>query len=247
MKVSILVPVFNCCSYISTCIDSICNQNYQDIEIIVIDGGSYDGTIAIVANYGLQVSHFISQKDSGMYDAVNKGLQVASGDVIGILNADDYFPDKNVVSSIVDCFIDKGCEAVYGNLNYVRRDEVHRIIRRWKSRSFTANAIRLGWMPAHPTVYIKRSTYHNFGPYLLNFGSCGDYELMLRYFFTHKIRAHYLDKFLVNMREGGMSNGSMRKRYHALLNDYNILVYSKVPNPMLVTIVKRLRKINQYF
>jgi glycosyltransferase involved in cell wall biosynthesis len=247
MKVSILVPVFNCCSYISCCINSICNQSHSDIEIIVIDGGSKDGTLALIENYGLRISHFISQTDSGMYDALNTGLKLASGDVIGILNADDYFLDENVISLIVDCFLRQGCDAVYGNLNYVKKDGNDTIIRRWKSRPFTDKAIKFGWMPAHPTLYLKRTIYQKFGPYLLHFGSCGDYELMLRYFFTHKIQAHYLNKFLVNMREGGVSNGSIKKRYQAFLNDYKILVHTKMPYPMLVTIFKRFRKINQYF
>jgi glycosyltransferase involved in cell wall biosynthesis len=247
MKVSVIVPVYNCLPYISICLDSIISQDYQDIEIIVVDGGSGDGTINVVKSYGPRINNFISQTDLGVYDALNKGINLASGDIVGGLNADDHFSSNQVISLVVECFKKSDCEAVYGNLNYFRNAGGLNITREWKSGPYSLRSIRFGWMPAHPTVYIKREIHLSFGPYLLNFGSSGDYEFMLRYFLKKKIKAYFLDELLVNMREGGMSNGSFGKRYTALVNDYKILVYSKVAFPIVVLILKRLRKVDQYF
>ncbi len=247
MKVTIITPIFNANNYLKDCISSIISQNYNNIEYIVIDGSSDDGSISIIESYKAHISYFLSEKDQGIYDAINKGLQMATGDIIGVLNADDYLAGEDVISALVSCFKRNDCDAVYGNLNYIKRNGLPKIIRKWKSGSFRLKDLEYGWMPAHPTFYIKRAVYKKLGPYALNFGTCGDYELMLRYLYKHQIRAVFLNKLLISMRAGGRSNGSFMKLFKGCVHDYRALRYNKIPHPMLTLILKRLRKLKQFY
>lgn len=247
MKVSIVTVVFNCKDFIKLCIESVFSQNYADIEYIVIDGGSEDGTVSIIKNYLDRIDFFETDRDLGMYDALNKGIGKATGDLIGVLNADDCLADDRVVSEIVKCFMEKNCEAVYGNLKFVERVMPYSVTRNWQSSPYNFRDLRYGWMPAHPTLYIKRTVLSAAGRYSLEFGTCADYDMILRLFYKIRVDAVFLDRLIVIMRKGGMSNGSFKKTLAAAINDYRILVYNKIPNPLFALLLKRLRKLHQFF
>ncbi len=246
MKVSIITVVFNGEAFLEDCIKSVIEQNYPHIEYIVVDGGSTDGSLKIIEKYKDHINHFISEKDKGMYDALNKGIKMATGDVVGILNADDMLASPNVIESIAKCFILQKPEALYGNLNYIHPQKTDKIIRKWIAKPFTKRGIVLGWMPAHPTFYVKRSLFEGFGNYSLNFDSAADYELMVRFLYKYNVKAIFLDKLLVNMRTGGMSNASLKHRYKALVNDYKALGTNNVPFPVLTVFLKKLSKVSQF-
>ncbi len=245
MRVSIITVVYNGEKYIDDCLSSVMMQDYENIEYIVIDGGSTDKTLAIVDRYKDRIAHLVSEKDKGMYDALNKGIALASGSVVGILNADDMLADSRVISKMVSCLSASGADGAYGNLNYVH-PETRKLIRKWRSKPFAKRDIQLGWMPAHPTLYLKRELFERYGGYSLDFGTAADYELMLRFLYRHGVKAVFLDELMVNMRAGGMSNASMGHRYHALVNDYRALRANKIPFSLLTLVLKKLRKISQF-
>lgn len=247
MKVSIITVVFNCKEYIESCIQSVISQLYTDIEYIVIDGYSTDGTLGIIEKYKSHICHFVSEPDSCMYGALNKGIAVATGDIVGILNADDYLENSSVVWELVRCLVEHNSDAVYGNLNYVKRCDISKISRRWLSRSVTLKDFERGWMPAHPTLFIKRKYFDLYGCYSVDLGSAADYELILRFLYTHRLKAVFLDKLLVNMRNGGMSNGSLKTLYLAIMSDYRAMKCHKLPSPLLALTLKKLRKLKQFF
>lgn len=246
MKVSIITVVFNGEKYIDDCIQSVLAQDYSSIEYIIIDGASNDGTLAIINSYKHQIHHLISEKDKGMYDALNKGITLASGDVIGILNADDMLASSTIISTIVTKFKVTGAEGVYGNLNYIDADHPQKIIRNWISKQHQINDFNKGWMPAHPTLYVKNSLFKTYGNYSLNYGTAGDYELMLRFLYRHQIKAVYLNQLIVNMRVGGMSNASIKQRYLAFINDYRAAKNNQISSPLWAILLKKMGKISQY-
>ncbi|MFD0941951.1 glycosyltransferase family 2 protein [Pedobacter boryungensis] len=245
LKVSLITVVYNGEKYIEDCVKSVISQKYNDIEYIVIDGESTDSTLAILEKHKSNIDIFVSEKDKGMYDALNKGIILATGDIIGILNADDMLANTDVISNIVSCFKQTSSDAVYGNLNYISPDS-NQIVRKWKSKQFTKKDIELGWMPAHPTLYIKKELFNRLGHYSLNFGTAADYELMLRYLYRFQINAVFLNQLIVKMRTGGMSNASFRHRYHALINDYKAIKANKVSFPLITILLKKMSKIRQY-
>ncbi|TCD00806.1 glycosyltransferase family 2 protein [Pedobacter psychroterrae] len=247
MKVSIVTVVFNCFRFIGPCIESVVSQDYLDIEYIMVDGGSVDGTISVIKKYMDNIDHFISDQDLGMYDALNKGIGMATGDLVGILNADDRLASVDVISSVVDCFRNMGCEAVYGNLKFIKRGKDCSITRNWKSKPYTPNDFLYGWMPPHPTLYIERSVLYTAGRYSLKFGTCADYDMILRLLYKNRVNAVFLDKLMVIMRKGGMSNGSVKKIVSAIINDYRVLVHNEIPNPLIALMLKKVRKLNQFF
>ncbi len=246
MKISIITVVFNGQAFLADCIKSVIAQDYPAIEYIVIDGGSTDGSLQIIEHYKHQISLFISEKDKGMYDALNKGIKMATGDVIGILNADDMLASPDVISAIANCFSTQNPDGLYGNLNYIHPLKTNKIIRKWISKSFTKREIVLGWMPAHPTFYVKRSLFETFGNYSLHYDSAADYELMVRFLYKYSIKAIFLDKLMVNMRTGGISNASLMHRYRALVNDYKALQANNVPMPVLTIFLKKISKVTQF-
>lgn len=245
MRVSIITVVYNGEQYIEECITSVVEQNYQDIEYIVIDGGSTDQTLSLIEKHSHKIAHFVSEKDRGMYDALNKGIALASGEVIGILNADDMLASQEVIAEVVKCFEEQEAEGVYGNLNYISPVS-NKVVRKWVSKQFSRKDIEYGWMPAHPTLYLKRFLFKQYGGYSLDFGTAADYELMLRFLYWHEVKAVFLNKLLVNMRLGGMSNASWKQRYHALLNDYKAIKSNRLPFSFITLLLKKLSKISQF-
>jgi len=246
MKISIITVVYNAELYIKDCIESIINQSYQNIEYIIIDGGSTDQTLTIISNYKNHIAYLISEQDRGLYDAINKGIKLASGDVIGLLNADDMLVGNNILSKIADAFIaNPEYEAIYGDLNYIRPDRSI-TVREWRSKQASPKDINNGWMPAHPTLYIKKDLFERFGYYALDLGTAADYDFILRYFYTNKLKAKYLPQLMVNMRTGGVSNKNFGSLLSALRNDYRALKRNSIPNPLLVLMKKKFSKLRQF-
>lgn len=229
------------------CIESVLSQTYSNIEYILIDGDSTDGTYRIAQEYKNRLAVLLSEPDKGMYDALNKGISLATGEVIGILNADDMLADKQVVSEIAKKLKSTNADAVYGDLNYVAPENIARILRKWRSSKAKPVDLALGWMPAHPTLYLKAELFKRLGGYQLNYGSAADYELMLRFLYKNRITSTHLPMLMVNMRNGGMSNQSLKHRYEAMKNDYAALKHNQIPLPLLALLLKKLRKIRQFF
>lgn len=247
MKISIVTVVFNGASFLDACICSVLAQDYPHLEYIIIDGGSQDGSIAIAQHYRHRLAHYVSAPDQGIYDAFNKGIALSTGEIVGMLNADDRFTDPDVISAIAAHFQNHNCEAVYGHLRFVHRKPSFLPVRYWKSAPFKPGNFKYGWAPAHPTLYLRRSLFNLYGNYMLCFGFCSDYEFVLRLFVKEQVRAVLLDRDLVVMTAGGSSNGSVRKIWRGIKYDYQILVFHRMPFPLLIVLAKRIRKIPQFF
>lgn len=246
MKVSIITVTFNSEKYLADCINSVARQNYKDIEHIIIDGKSTDRTLKIIRQNADRISYWKSETDRGMYDAINKGLEVATGDIVGILNSDDMFASADSVRSIVDCFETTDTDSVYGNLIYVDAENTGKVIRYWKGISYKRYRFRYGWMPAHPTFYIRRSLLKQYGLYENHYFTAADYEFMARYLFLHKVSSHYIDAMLVKMRSGGISNITLKSRFRANRRDFLAMRKNKIPFSFAVSILKPLIKLPQF-
>jgi glycosyltransferase len=246
MKVSIITVTMNSEKYLSDCINSVRRQNYRDIEHIIIDGKSTDGTLNIIHQNLNHITYWISETDRGMYDAINKGLEMATGDVVGILNSDDMFATADAVKSIVDCFETTGTDSVYGDLVYVDACNTQKILRYWKGVSYKRSRFRYGWMPAHPTFYMRRELIDQYGIYENHYYTAADYEFMARYLFLHKVSSRYIDTMLVKMRSGGISNENLKSRLRANRRDFLAMRKNKIPFSFFVSILKPLIKLPQF-
>jgi glycosyltransferase involved in cell wall biosynthesis len=246
MKVSIITVTMNSERYLSDCINSVRRQNYRDIEHIIIDGKSTDGTLNIILQNLNHISYWVSETDRGMYDAINKGLEMATGDVVGILNSDDMFATADAVKSIVDCFETTGTDTVYGDLVYVDACNTQKILRYWKGVSYKRSRFRYGWMPAHPTFYMRRELIEQYGIYENHYYTAADYEFMARYLFLHKASSQYIDTMLVKMRSGGISNENLKSRLRANRRDFLAMRKNKIPFSFFVSILKPLIKLPQF-
>lgn len=212
--VSIITVSFNSEKTIEATIRSVASQEYGNIEYIIIDGGSTDGTLEIIKNNIEYISYWISEEDRGIYDAMNKGISVARGDYIGILNSDDIFSAPGVVSRIVDTFQENDADAIHGNIDIVDRNDIHRVRRRYRSHFFSNKLLRFGILPAHPTFYCKRSMYELAGNYKTDYRVSADAEMMIRILARYKAKIVYINETLVKMREGGISNSGIIGKIH---------------------------------
>lgn len=210
MKLSLITVTYNSDATLAYTIDSVLSQTYPDIEYIIVDGASKDNTIAVIKEYEPKFQgrmKWISEPDKGLYDAMNKGIRMATGDVVGILNSDDLFMDDDVLTDIGKAF-DGQTDAVFGNLYFVEQTDVNRIVRIWKGSPY--RSFRSGWHPAHPTFYVRREVYEKYGLFDTSFDISADFELMLRFIDKHQIRTKYLDRYMIRMRMGGESTGSIK-------------------------------------
>jgi glycosyltransferase len=246
MKVSIITVTFNSEKYLEDCILSVRSQQYQNIEHIIIDGKSTDGTIAIIKQYQNGIAHWMSETDRGMYDAINKGIALATGDVVGILNSDDVLDNDQVILNIVHAMENQQTDAVYGDLEYVTQQDTRKVMRIWKGLPYNRKRFHIGWMPAHPTFYIRRSLIEQFGGYESHYFSAADYEFMARYLFRHRISAVYIPKMIVRMRVGGASNINLKQRLRANRRDYLAMKKNKIPFAFLVAMLKPVLKLHQF-
>jgi len=211
MKISIITVCFNSAETIRDTIESVRGQDYPDIEYIIVDGGSTDGTLEIIKEYGDSFSVLISEPDQGIYDAMNKGIRAASGDVVATLNSDDFYAHDQVLKSVVKCFEDDPkLDACYSDLTYVDKIETSHPVRYWKSNHIKAGSFSRGWCPPHPTFFVRRSVYERFGSFDLSYLIAADVELMMRFLEVHKIRVKHVPEVWVKMRMGGTTNKSLQ-------------------------------------
>ncbi len=246
MKISIITVVLNNESYIEDCINSVFNQTYGSIEYIVIDGGSKDGTVGIIRKYEKYISTWISEPDRGLYDAMNKGIKIATGDIIGILNSDDMYADETVIRSIVNCILENGVDTCYGDLVYVDCKDINRQVRYWKSGTFNKERFRRGWMPPHPTFFVKHHVYEKYGTFDLNFPLAADYELMLRFLYIYDVSASYIPKCLVKMRTGGSCHPGLTNTSNNVIENYRAWKVNGLKPNLFTFLMKPLFKIFQY-
>jgi glycosyltransferase involved in cell wall biosynthesis len=245
MTVSIITATYNSESTIKDTLTSIESQSYPNIEHLIIDGCSTDKTLQLVQEFN-HVCQLVSERDKGIYDAMNKGISLAKGDIIGILNSDDFYPDENVIVDVVNHFKETNCEALYADLIYVDPDNKNRVIRKWKSGEFNRQNFLIGWMPPHPTFFVKKEVYDRFGNFDIRLKSAADYELLLRFLYKEKITTSYLPRVLVHMRSGGMSNRSLKNRLKAHLEDYRAWSFNSIKPRWYTVILKPIRKVFQY-
>lgn len=246
MKVSIITVSFNSGLTISDTIASVACQSYPDIEYIVVDGGSKDDTLDIVQQNVEHISKWISEPDGGIYFGMNKGLEMATGDIIGIINSDDFFAYPEVIADVVDVFDQKSADAVYSDLVYVSENDVKAIKRRWISGEYDRKKFLSGWMPPHPTFFLKREHYKNFGKFNTDFRLAADYEIMLRMLYRHQLKAAYLPKVTVKMRMGGASNANYQNRIEANREDRKAWKLNQLKMPWYTSYLKPIRKVGQF-
>jgi len=247
MKVSIITICYNSEATIRETITSVLSQSYSDIEYIIVDGASKDGTCEIVRSFGDKISTFVSERDKGIYDAMNKGVKLATGDVIGILNSDDFYADANVVSDIVHTFEKTGAQGVFADLVYVDRENINKVTRTWKSGQYEEGKFLFGWMPPHPTFFVKREVYEAYGHYTTELRSSSDYEFMLRVIHKEKISVGYLPRVITKMRVGGQSNVTLANRKKANREDRRAWEMNGLKPYFFTIALKPLRKIHQFF
>jgi glycosyltransferase involved in cell wall biosynthesis len=243
-KISLITVVYNAQNTIERCITSVLRQKFNNIEYIIVDGGSTDDTIKIISKYSGDIDFLISEPDKGIYDAMNKGINVATGDIIGTLNADDYFADDDVLNDVAAEFSLKENDVLYGNLDFV--DAGGKVVRKWRSGAYRDGLFNYGWMPPHPTFYCRRELFEKYGNYSLEYGSAADYELMLRFVHAHKAKVFYLDKVMIKMIIGGVSNKSLSNRVKALRYDLKAMRNNDILFPIITIIFKPARKISQF-
>ena len=244
--VTIITATYNSEITIADTLTSVNSQTYNQIEHLIIDGISRDHTLDLI--HRISPKAIIHQgKDSGIYDAMNKGISLAQGDIIGILNSDDFYASSTVIEDVVAKFEETGCDALYGDLDYVNESDTSRVTRRWISGNQKMNSFLYGWMPPHPTFFVKKSVYEKYGSFNLKLWSAADYELMLRFIYKNKISLAYLPKTLVKMRMGGQSNKSFKNRFIANKEDRLAWRINDLKPFWFTLYLKPLRKVAQFF
>lgn len=247
LKVSIITVTYNSAETLEETMLSVINQSYKNIEYIIIDGQSKDDTLKITERYKNQIAKIISEKDTGLYDALNKGITIATGDIIGFIHSDDFYTNNQVIENYVETFVRLNCDAVYADLYYVDKNNTDKITRTWKSGHYVPGSFLNGWMPPHPTFFVKRHLYSTFGLFNLQFKTAADYELMLRFIHKNKINLGYLPEFTVKMRVGGKSNVSVQNRLNANLEDRKAWEINGVKPRFYTLYLKPIRKLVQFF
>jgi glycosyltransferase involved in cell wall biosynthesis len=276
MKISIITVVHNNVKHIEGCIDSIVNQTYKDLEYIIVDGGSTDGTVNIIKNLEGKIKNseeetknlegkiknseeeikhlerkiknckVVSEKDNGIYDAINKGIKNSSGDVIGLLHSDDVFADDYVIEKVMDKFVKKKSDSVYGDLEYVKANDINKRIRYWQAGDCDIKKLKHGWMPPHPAFFVKKEVFGKFGLYSTDYKVAADYEMVLRLLWRGKITTAYLPVVITKMRWGGASNRDFSSVMLKSREDYKALKANSVPNPIIAVFLKNVSKLKQF-
>ncbi len=247
MKFTIITVVLDNMAFIQDAIESVVCQKNTNIQYIVIDGGSNDGSLEIIKSFGDKISIVVSEPDEGIYDAMNKGLALATGDVIGFLNADDFYAHNHVIQHVAERFSAEKCDALYADLDYVSRVDKNKIVRKWRSGVYDKKRFVKGWMPPHPTFFVRKYIYQKLGGFNKQLHMAADYELMLRFCYFKNIKVAYLPEVIIKMRLGGQSNRSLKNRIKANIQDRNAWVMNGVIPKWYTLLLKPISKINQYF
>lgn len=245
MKISVITVCKNSSNTIQQTIESVLSQSHEDVEHIFCDGGSDDNTVELIQTKGGSNSILLQGADNGIYDAINKGISHASGDIIAILNSDDFYCSKHVLKKVSKSFTN-GTEAVYGDLVYVKPENTDKVVRYWKTGNLRPNKFRWGWTLPHPSLFLRKSVYDKYGLYNDSYRIAGDYDLILRLFYKERIETKYIPEVLVKMRTGGASNGSLSKKIK--VHNEDILAWKNndiKPKPFTL-VFKKLRKMGQY-
>lgn len=247
--ISIITATFNSAMTLKDTIQSVLRQTNKDFEYLIIDGGSTDETIDIVKSYESEFSgrlKWVSEKDQGIYDAMNKGIKMASGDVVGILNSDDYFTSDDILQTVADAFKCQEIDAIYGDIHFIRDGNPQKCIRYYSSRMFRPFWLRFGFMPAHPSFYCKREVFEKAGLYSLDYKIGADYEMMVRLFKKYRIMSQYINKDFVTMRTGGASNNNVRSRITLINEDVKACKENGVYTNSLFVMLKFMYKIFEF-
>ena len=247
LKVSLITATYNSVKTFEMCANSVLNQTYSNIEYIIVDGQSDDGTIELLKSMAIthENINWISEADKGIYDALNKGLSQATGDIVGFVHSDDFLSNNNIIASIVESFIATDADGVYGNLHYVAKDNTNKIVRNWVSKQYKLKLLKQGWMPPHPTLYLKKKIYDTYGGFDLNFKIAADYDFILRIFKQTHLKFYYLPKTIVKMRVGGASNRSIKNITQKTKEDYTAVRKNQIGN-WLTIFLKNIIKIKQF-
>ncbi len=245
MKVSIVTATFNSASTVLDTLQSLNQQTYSDIEYIVIDGDSSDNTVAVIEQQCPRLSKIISEPDKGIYDALNKGIELATGDIVGFLHSDDLFAYPDAVKDLVETLQFSNAQAVYADLEYVAKSDTSKVIRKWTSGNYQRNKLRHGWMPPHPTFYMKRELYQKLGLFDLDLKIAADYDSLLRYLWSNQVQAAYLPKVVTKMRVGGASNRSLKNIVEKTKEDVQALKNNHIFWPTAI-LIKNISKIPQF-
>lgn len=247
MKISLITVVWNNEATIKDAIDSVLNQTHKDIEYIIIDGASTDGTIDIVKSYGDKITKFASEPDKGLYDAMNKGIALCTGDVVGILNSDDFYMDEFVIAKVVKEFEDKKCDSVYADLVFVKPENLDKTVRYYDSSHFTPSKFAYGWMPAHPTFFVKREMYEKYGVFRTDLKIGADFDILARFLYTHKISYSYMKEVFVKMRVGGVSTGGVKATWLIVQEQLQVCKDNGIDTNMFKILSKYPKKIWELF
>lgn len=247
--ISIVTATWNCVGTIESCLQSVAEQSWLHREHVVIDGGSNDGTVALLQKYSQQIGTLVSEPDKGIYDALNKGIARASGDVVGFLHADDLYAHADVLAKVARAFDNPSVCAVYGDLQYVRKEDTSQVVRHWASCPFELRILRRGWMPPHPTLYVRREWYQRIGGFDINYRIAADYFSVLQLFTQPGFKAVHLSEVLVKMRIGGASNRSLKNIICKTREDYDALRRSDfgLLPACSALVMKNFSKLGQFF
>lgn len=250
MKISVITISYNSEKYIEDTIKSILSQDYEYYEYIVIDGNSTDRTVSILENYKKKFNgkmRYISEPDKGIYDAINKGISLATGEIVGLLHSDDFFASPSVFKQIANKFQEKDYDAIYANLFFVQQDNINKVTRKWISRPYPKKGFYRGWQPPHPTLYVKKDIYTKAGDYPIHYSISADYFMMLKLFEKMNIKSGFIDEVLVMMRIGGTSTRDIKSKFLIMKECTMAWTELGLKKPVLMNTIRLLRKIYQKF
>ena len=247
LTISIITAVHNNKKFIENAMKSVLGQTYPHIEYIVVDGNSTDGTLDIIKKYEGKISKWISEPDSGIYEALNKGIKLTTGDVVGFLHSDDLFASNMVIEKVAGKFLSGSVNAVYSDLVYITKNNGDKTVRYWKAGEYKRKSLKFGWIPPHPTLFVKKEVYDNCGLFNTGLRIAADYDMMLRLLTYCGDKISYIDETLVKMRLGGASNRSLKNMIIKSREDYIALSNNGFPLPLLTLFLKNIRKLNQFF
>jgi len=245
LTISVITAVYNAEVTVGEAIASVAAQTHPDVEHLVVEGKSKDGSLAAIERAGHHRMKLISEPDQGVYDALNKGIRNTTGDVIGFVHSDDFLPHDRALARIAAAFEDPAVEAVFSDLDYVSRGDTSRVIRHWSTGAYHPRRLKYGWMPAHPTLYLRREVYERFGNFDNDFGIAADYDFILRYFSQGTVKSCYIPEVLYKMRVGGVSNRNWAKIRQKMEEDMLAIRRNRVGG-LHTLAMKNLSKVGQF-